>query len=160
MSLIVLITFPLLLFANILIFSFSIFRTCLGRATRTCPQILARPIPWSQLVICCATLVSCTERLACSSRVVVTIALSTEVYQLLFAVGTRLNHLLLACPVGFSNPIALHLALSRHILSCICYAYVLLLIVSLDGSPYFSGFPFIFATIFYINVYSTNICTL
>lgn len=59
-----------------------------------------------------------TERLTGRRRVVVSIALGSEVDKFLLAVLASLDHLLLARPVRWDGAVALHRGLVSHI-SCI-----------------------------------------
>ena len=68
------------------------------------------------------TFVPSTKRLPSGCRIVVTITLSPEMYQLLLATITRLDHLLLARTVRRHNAVTLHFTLDCHV-SVFCPPY-------------------------------------
>jgi len=79
-----------------LILSLSSAGTRLLTSSLASPQLLASPIPRRQLVVGRITFVACLETLTRRRTVVVTVTLCTKMNNLLLAIGTSLDHLLLA----------------------------------------------------------------
>ena len=76
--------------------------------------MLARPVPWRQLVGGRVAFVSSAEALACLLTVVVAVARRAKVQELLLAAGAGLDHLLLSGAVRLSWSVARHLTLLGH----------------------------------------------
>lgn len=76
--------------------------------------MFAGPVAGSQFVGCGAALVSSFEVLTCSRRIIVTVSLRPEVDDLLLAVGTSFDHLLLALRCRRTDTVARHIFLTGH----------------------------------------------
>jgi len=101
--------------SKILIFSTPAGRRTLLRTALPRPQFLASPVTGCKFVSSGTTLMASFKALTGSGRVVMTVALSPEVDELLLAARASLNHHLLASSVRPSRAVAFHLTLSRHI---------------------------------------------